>query len=79
MSNAKDTYRERPDAEKYFDRAELKKLRFLLRRLRFLETQTQESAKGNKPNTGGGAVFVESEIESLEFALTEIEYLEIHR
>lgn len=79
MKDARDTYQEAATAEEDFERDELKKLRFLLRRLRFLETQLQASARGEKPKIGGGMIFVEAEIEALEFVLTDADYLEIHR
>lgn len=79
MMDVRDIYTERKDAEERFDRSELKRLRILLRRLRFLETKLRDSARGTAPQIGGGLVFIEAEIESLEFVLTEIEYLEINR
>lgn len=62
---AESRYHERADADCEFDRSELKRLRFLLRRLRFMEAKIK--ADGQNANS----VFFEQEIESLEFVLGE--------
>lgn len=62
-------YREAPVARDEFSRRELKRARFLLRRLRFLEQQVREREERGEDPTSNGGVFAELEIESLEWAL----------
>lgn len=69
----KSIYHEEEVAVDEFDIAELKHLRFLLRRLRFLEGQVAKAAE----DTGGGVIFAETEIKALEYTLHEIGYLDI--
>ena len=68
-------YHEADTATKEFDRAELKRLRFLLRRLRFLETNISEHEGADA--TSNAAVFAATEVESLEWLLSEVGYLDI--
>ena len=56
-----------------FDRVEIRRLRLLLRRLRFLETQIN-SRSGLEDPSGAGQ-FAEWEVEALEWLLTEVGYL----
>lgn len=73
----KSVYHEAPGVREEFDPGELRKLRVLLRRLRFLESKIAEiGGLANGGNDGGGAVFVEAEVDALEFALDEIGFLE---
>lgn len=65
-------YREAADAKAMYDDAEVKHLRVLLRRLRFLESQLML----DRPTIG--REFVVRERDSLIFTLTEVDYLEIH-
>lgn len=72
----KSVYHEAPDVERNFNRAELRRCRMLLRRLRFLEDQIRRSGglvDGGKDS--GGAAFTEWEAEALEWALKELEFL----
>lgn len=62
-------FQEDPEARRDFSRQELRHLRFLLRRLRFLETKEREGA------TGSEALFRDLEAAALEFALTELGFL----
>lgn len=63
---SKSVYHESPDARNEFTVEELRSLRLLLRRLRFLENQVRE----NKVEEGsGGAMFAQWEVIALEFVL----------
>lgn len=72
-------YHEREDVREYFTREEIRRLRQLLRRLRFLEAQIRERGGMDDPRANGGAVHAEMEIEALEFVLNDMGYLEIKR
>ena len=65
-------YCEALDVSGDYSLEELRRLRVLLRRLRFLATQLEQ------PDTGTGREFVERERDALIFILTEIEYLSIN-
>jgi len=73
---SKSAYHEAPEARNEFTKAELRRLRLLLRRLRFLEAQV--NVNGGLKNSGGsgGAAFAEWEVEALAFALTELGFLQ---
>lgn len=66
-------YQEAPEAREEFSKRELKRLRFLLRRLRFLEMKARENE--GKMDRSGQSVFADLEVESLEYVLTEIGFL----
>lgn len=66
-------YHEDAGAREEFDRKELKRCRYLLRRLRFLEQQVRET--GGIESGAGGAMHAEWEVEALEWALTELGFL----
>ena len=68
-------FHEDPEAKTMFDRMELRRLRLLLRRLRFLEAQVRETGGMADGNASGGAAFAEWEIEALEWVLTEVGFL----
>lgn len=68
-------YQESPLARTEFNRRELKRLRFLLRRLQFLEAKDRDTANSPVSNGSGSEVFIEWEIEALEFVLDELEFL----
>lgn len=68
-------FQEDPDARAEFTRHELRSLRFLLRRLRFLEGQIKENG-GLAEGSSGGAAFAEWESEALEYVLVEIGFLQ---
>lgn len=68
-------YHEAPEAREDFNRTELRSLRLLLRRLRFLEAQVRETGGMADGQGSGGAAFAEWEIEALEWILTEVGFL----
>ena len=68
-------YHEAPEAREDFNRTELRSLRLLLRRLRFLEAQVRETGGMEDGQGSGGAAFAEWEIEALEWILTEVGFL----
>jgi hypothetical protein len=68
-------YQEAPGVRQEFDHHELRRLRFLLRRLRFLETSIASSGGLETSPESGGAAFAEWECEALEWVLTEIGFL----
>lgn len=69
-------YRESDQAETEFSPVELRRARFLMRRLQFLEAKVR-----NEDAVSGGAVFAEMEIEALEWALGPegLDYLIVER
>lgn len=75
VDTTKSTYHERPDAREEYDSRELKRLRLLLRRLRFLESQIAERGGIAAEDASGGAAFAEWEVEALEWVLDEMEFL----
>jgi len=72
---SKSAYHEAPEARHEFSRRELRSLRLLLRRLRFLEAQVRETGGLENGGDSGGAAFAEWEVEALEFVLTEMGFL----
>lgn len=66
-------YHEDSEARREFDRHEIKRCRYMLRRLRFLEAQVRET--GGMDAGGGGGMHAEWEIEALEWLLTEVGFL----
>lgn len=68
-------YHEAPEARNEFTKPELRRLRLLLRRLRFLETQVRETGGLRDGSGSGGAAFAEWEVEALEWILTEVGFL----
>lgn len=68
-------YHEAPEARNEFNRAEIRRLRLLLRRLRFLEAQVRESGGLSDGSGSGGAAFAEWEVEALEWLMTEVGFL----
>lgn len=71
----KSKYHEAPEARKEFNRAELRSLRLLLRRLRFLENQIRKNGGLQSENGSGGAAFAEWEAEALVWIMTEVGFL----
>lgn len=69
-------YKEAPDVRTEFDRSELRRLRFLMRRLQYLEQQIRERGGMAAPDATGGGAFAEMEVEALEYVLTEVGYLQ---
>lgn len=69
-------YHEALTAPGEFDRVEIRRLRLLLRRLRFLETQVNSRA-GSEEDSSAGAQFAEWEVEALEWVLSDLGYLEV--
>lgn len=76
---SKSIYHEAPSASTEFKRGELRKCRVVLRRLRFLEAKIAEMGGLRNGGDGGGSVFVETEVDALEWMLDEIGFLEIRR
>jgi len=70
---SKSKYHESPAAETEFDLQEIKHLRFLLRRLRFLEKKVREN--GGLVGAGPSDPFAELEVDALAYALLELGYL----
>lgn len=68
-------YHEDPEARRDFNKSELRRLRLLLRRLRFLEAQVRASGGLRNGGGSGGAAFAEWEVEALEWILTELGFL----
>lgn len=74
---SKSAYHEDPSARHEYDKKELRRLRLLLRRLRFLEAKVRESGGLEDGGDSGGAAFAEWEIESLEWILRKMNYLTV--
>lgn len=72
---SKSAYHEAPNAKQEFNRQELRSLRLLLRRLRFLEAQVAQSGGLGSGSGSGGAAFAEWEVEALEWILVEVGFL----
>lgn len=70
---ARSIYHEVEYVRSEFSRAEIKRLRILLRRLRFLEAQVRATGGISSGNSGG--VFAEMEADALEWVLNEVGYL----
>lgn len=68
-------YQEDELARTKFTEPELRHLRFLLRRLRFLDESKDRYGGPGKPDKSGGSVFAEAETRALAWALTEIGFL----
>lgn len=66
-------YHEAESAVQEFDREEIAHLRYLLRRLRFLEAQVRET--GGRASGRGGGIHAELEVQALEWTLKEVGYL----
>lgn len=72
---SKSKYHEHSMAVTDFDRVELRRLRLLLRRLRFLEQQIRDNG-GIADAASGGAAFAEWEVEALEWVLDDMGFLQ---
>lgn len=70
----KSKFKESLSAESEFDSQEIRNLRQLLRRLRFLEQMVEEH--GGLKGGSGGAAFAEMEMGALEWVLSEVGYLD---
>jgi hypothetical protein len=75
----KSIYSEDPAAKDEFNRAEMRRLQFLLRRLQFLEAQVRERGGLTSSEGNGGGAFAEWEIEALEFVLDELRFLKVEK
>lgn len=69
-------YHEAPEARREFNHKELRRMRLLLRRLRFLEAQIRQTGGLENGGNSGGAAFAEWEVEALEWVLTDMGFLE---
>lgn len=76
---SRSVYHEAEGATGEFTRPELRRARYMLRRLRFLEQQVRETGGVSNPSGKGGAVHAEWEMEALEWLLTEVGYLSEER
>jgi hypothetical protein len=68
-------YQEAATARDDFNSMELKRLRLLLRRLRFLEVQVRENGGLGSASGNGGAAFAEWEVDALEWILRDVGFL----
>lgn len=68
-------YHEDPEGIRQYNRTERKRLRLLLRRLRFLEAKVRESGGLTSGDGSGGDVFAELESDALEYVLYEMEFI----
>lgn len=75
VDKSKSVYRESPTAKVEFDKLELRHLRFLLRRLRFLETRVNQSGGLGSSDPSGGPAFSEMEVDALAWVLNEVGFL----
>ena len=66
-------YHEADNALSEFSREEIGHLRYLLRRLRFLEAQVRET--GGRASGRAGGIHAELEVEALEWILKDCGYL----
>ena len=73
MSN-QSRYSEAPDATSYHSEEELKHLRFLLRRLQYLETN-KGIAEKRGPGEATNLFYVSTEISALTWVLSDCDYL----
>lgn len=71
VEQANSKYQESPEAADMFSVPELKKLRALLRRLRYLDGQIHREPA----SISGGLMFAEREVDALAFVLDEVGYL----
>lgn len=72
-------YQEHENARQEFNRKELRRCRYLLRRLRFLETKVAQTGGLAASDASGGAAHAEWEAEALEWLLTEVGYLTVKK
>ena len=75
VDKAQSVYHEDPSARDEFSKSELRRLRLLLRRLRFLETKVRDQGGLQDGGGSGGAAFAEWEVEALEWVLDEMGFL----
>lgn len=72
VDSALSAYSERVDAREQYDRDQMEHMRFLLRRLQFLEHQLRE-----RGDVTGGAVFAQAERNALEWVLEDMEFIDV--
>lgn len=72
---SKSVYQEDESASADYSDAEMRRLRLLLRRLRFLETKVRDQGGLRNGGASGGSAFAEWEAEALEWALDELGFL----
>lgn len=68
-------FHEHPGAVQEFNTTELRKLRLLLRRLRFLETKVRENGGLANSSGSGGSAFAEWEADALEWILLDVGFI----
>lgn len=68
-------YREDSAAKADYNPQEIRRMRLLLRRLRFLETKVREQGGLQNGEASGGAAFAEWEADALEWVLDELGFL----
>lgn len=72
-------YEETSSAVNEFDRTEIRHLRYLLRRLRYLEQQVRERGGMADDTASGGAAHAEMEIGALEWLLDDVGFLTVRK
>lgn len=77
VDTSKSVYSEKESAKGDFTRAELRRLRYLMRRLHFLEAQVEEKGGLRDSSASGGAAHAEWEVEALEFVLKDVGFLAV--
>lgn len=70
VDTSESVYVEHPQVAQDYSLSELRHMRFLMRRLQFLEAQVREADE-----LAGGAIFAEKEVAALEWLLKEVGYL----
>lgn len=75
IDKSKSVYRESALARTEFNKTELKQLRFLFRRLQYLESRMAENEASSISTGSGAEVFIVWEVEALEFVLDEVGFL----
>lgn len=79
VDTSKTIYHEHPSARDDFNRKELRSLRLLLRRLRFLEANVAKNGGLANDSGNGGGAFAEWEIDALEYVLLDMGFLDEDR
>lgn len=72
----KSNYHEDTGARADYSKQEIRRMRLLLRRLRFLETKIRDQGGLSDGGGSGGSAFAEWEADALEWALDELGFLQ---